>query len=80
MSAYEERLINLYNSRTIQELREMLKLNSQDAAAAANQFNETGLSKHKEDKEFYSRGCEVLKFVIANREFYDVDTVINEVN
>ena len=80
MTAYEERLINIYNSRTIEELREMLKLTSQDAAAAANQFNETGLSKHKEDKELYSRGCEVLKFVIANREFYDVDTVINELN
>ena len=80
MTAYEERLINIYNSRTIEELRVMLNLNSQDAAAAANQFNETGLSKHKEDKEFYSRGCEVLKFVIANRELYDVDTVINEVN
>jgi hypothetical protein len=80
MTAYEERLINIYNSRTIEELRQMLKLNSQDAAAAANQFNETGLSKHKEDKEFYSRGCEVLRFVIANREFYDVDAVINEVN
>lgn len=80
MTAYEERLINIYNSRTIEELRQMLKLNSQDAAAAANQFHETGLSKHKEDKEFYSRGCEVLKFVIANREFYDVDAVINEVN
>ena len=80
MTAYEERLINIYNSRTLEELRVMLNLNSQDAAAAANQFNETGLSKHKEDKEFYSRGCEVLRFVIANREFYDVDTVLDEVH
>ena len=80
MTAYEERLINIYNSRTLEELRVMLNLNSQDAAAAANQFNETGLSKHKEDKEFYSRGCEVLRFVIANREFYDADTVLDEVH
>ena len=80
MTDYEERLINIYNGRTIEELRVMLKLNSKDAAEAANQFNATGLSKYKEDKEFYARGCEVLKFVITNREFYDVDTVINEVN
>jgi hypothetical protein len=80
MTAYEERLLSIYNSRTIEDLRLMLKDRSQRAADATNQFNATGLSKYKEDKEHHAHGCDVLRFVIANREFYDVDTVINEVN
>ena len=80
MTAYEERLLSIYNSRTLEELRLMLKHEYQKAADATNQFNVTGLSKYKEDKEHHAHRCEVLRFVIANREFYDVDTVINEVN
>lgn len=80
MTAYEERLLSIYNSRSLEDLRLMLKDKSQKTTDAANQFNATGLSKYKEDKEHHAHGCDVLRFVIANREFYDVDTVINEVN
>lgn len=80
MTAYEGRLISIYNSRTIEDLRLMLKENSRKATDAANQFNATGLSKYKEDKEYYARSCDVLKFVIANREFHDENRAVLEIN
>ena len=80
MTAYEERLISIYSGRSLEELRIMLKETSQDAASAANQFNATGLSKYKEDKEYYARSCDVLKFVIANREFHDENRAVLEIN
>ena len=80
MTDYEENLISIFNGRSLEELRLMLQHNSKEAAYAAKKFNETGLSKYKEDKEHYASGCNVLKFVIANQEFYNVDTVIDEIN
>ena len=80
MTDYENRLIKIYNTTSLDDLRELLKENNQRAIDAANKMRETGLSKFKEDKENHATRCNVLKFVIANREFYDVDTVINEVN
>lgn len=80
MTDYEERLLSIYNSRSLEDLRLMLKDKSQKTTDAANQFNATGLSKYKEDKEHHAHGCDVLRFVIANREFYNEQEVMSEIH
>ena len=80
MTDYENSLIQIFNGRTIEELRIMLKEQSQEANIADNKYRETGLSTFKEDKEHYANSCNVLRFVIANREFYNEHEVMSEIH
>lgn len=80
MTDYENSLIQIFNGRTLEELRIMLKEQSQQSAIAASKYRETGLSTFKEDKEHHANSCNVLKFVIANREFHDEHRALLEIH
>lgn len=80
MDEYEQRIIEIFSDVSDEALNEMRDLAAQRRYRAAGEYNETGLSHYKETKETEARKYETLCFVIANREFYDADKAITEIN
>ena len=69
LSQYEANLIKCYDDRSLAELKIMQEQITKKIVIATGNYQQTGLSKYKEDKEHNSRRLDTLNFVIANREF-----------
>jgi len=69
LTQYEENIIKCYDDRSLAELKIIKEQIIQKIVIATGHYQQTGLSKYKDDKEHNSRRLDTLNFVIANREF-----------
>jgi hypothetical protein len=78
MDEYESRILDIYSDYDLVVLRDCLELAQMKSYKAYMEFKETGLSHYKETKETQAQKAEILKFVIATREFHDEDKAVEE--
>jgi hypothetical protein len=69
LTQYEANIIKCYDDRSLAELKIMQEQIIKKITIATGDYQRTGLSKYKEDKEHSDNRYEILSFVIANRDF-----------